>query len=29
VAKDEPLSYDDDSDGDEDYDIFYRRLGIN
>jgi hypothetical protein len=29
VAKDEPPSDDDHDDGDEDYDVFYRRLGMN
>jgi hypothetical protein len=29
VAKEEPPSDDDDNDGVEDYDISYRRLGMN
>jgi hypothetical protein len=29
VAKDEPPSDDDHDGGDEDYDVFYRRLGMN
>jgi hypothetical protein len=29
AAKDEPTSNDDETDGDEDYDVFYHHLGMN